>query len=282
MGLNGIDVSAHQPAGIVASVDADFYIVKTSEGVTWKSPAWRRQADDALAKGKLLGLYHFDAGNVGWQQECDHFLNVAHSHIGKALLVWDWEAKAVKQGPDRLRKILTYLKNQLGFPPLLYSSGSPLKTTGAASLATELDCGIWCANYPLDKLGQPPTPVAGFRQDLHPAIPSAVIFQYTQSGRLPGYAPSPGFSGFLDLNVFFGDAAAWRRYATGSGGVTPPTPPAPAITAPGRTEATYQVRPGDTLTGIAARFGTTWQVLARLNNMAVASKILFGQKVRVR
>jgi LysM repeat protein len=52
----------------------------------------------------------------------------------------------------------------------------------------------------------------------------------------------------------------------------PPTPP-PATPAP----RTYEVQPGDTLSGIAARFGTTVQELAELNGIANPSLIFPGQ-----
>jgi hypothetical protein len=43
----------------------------------------------------------------------------------------------------------------------------------------------------------------------------------------------------------------------------------------------YTVRPGDTLTNIAARAGTTWQVLAQANCLPNANRILVGQVLRV-
>lgn len=41
--------------------------------------------------------------------------------------------------------------------------------------------------------------------------------------------------------------------------------------------STYRVRPGDTLSGIAAENGTTWQVLAELNNLDDPRKLKVGQ-----
>lgn len=44
----------------------------------------------------------------------------------------------------------------------------------------------------------------------------------------------------------------------------------------------YTVRRGDTLSGIAARYGTTWQNLQRLNGIKNPNIISVGQKVRVK
>jgi LysM repeat protein len=53
---------------------------------------------------------------------------------------------------------------------------------------------------------------------------------------------------------------------------------APTATAePTLSGATYRVKSGDTLTAIAARFGTTPQVLAQLNDIADPSRLRIGQ-----
>lgn len=44
----------------------------------------------------------------------------------------------------------------------------------------------------------------------------------------------------------------------------------------------YTVKSGDTLSGIAAKYGTTYQQLAQLNGIANPSKIYAGQKLRVK
>ena len=44
---------------------------------------------------------------------------------------------------------------------------------------------------------------------------------------------------------------------------------------------TYAVKPGDTLSGIAAKFGTTYQKLATLNGIANPNKIYVGQVLKI-
>lgn len=69
------------------------------------------------------------------------------------------------------------------------------------------------------------------------------------------------------------------NYGQVSGGqVVNPTPqPLPAIP----TSGTYTVKSGDTLSGIASRFNTTYQNLAAINGIADPNKIFPGQVLRI-
>ncbi|MBN2358651.1 MAG: LysM peptidoglycan-binding domain-containing protein, partial [Deltaproteobacteria bacterium] len=67
------------------------------------------------------------------------------------------------------------------------------------------------------------------------------------------------------------------------GSAAPPastTPPASEQPASGQ-PATYTVQPGDTLSSIAARHGTTWQELQRLNNISNPNLIYANQVLRL-
>lgn len=77
--------------------------------------------------------------------------------------------------------------------------------------------------------------------------------------------------------------------AVPGGGSPSPSPSATATAAPTQTAApqpteagtTYVVRAGDTLSGIAAQFGTTWQTLAALNGIDDPRRIRVGQELQV-
>jgi len=57
-----------------------------------------------------------------------------------------------------------------------------------------------------------------------------------------------------------------------------PTSSAPATTpVPSKNSATYTIKSGDTLSGIAAAHGTTWRVLAELNGIKDPSRLRVGQ-----
>lgn len=98
------------------------------------------------------------------------------------------------------------------------------------------------------------------------------MWQYTSQGRVPG------INGSADLDISYVDYPAVIRKAglnhlTGSAPAPAPVPSPEYIT--------YVIQPGDTLSGIAARFGTTVSVLSSLNNIANPDKIYAGTTLRV-
>lgn len=263
--MNGIDVSSWQPGNVVALVPHDFAIIKATQGSGYKCPTFDQQIQDALNTGKA-GAYHFDNGDSNWRAEVDNFVNVIRPYLGRIVVVWDWEASAISAGSGRLSAILGYLREQIGFPPMLYASGSPLVSAGGNQAAADNNSGVWCANY---NLGYETT---GYRSDLKPYT-ACIIHQYSSSGRLPGYG------GNLDLNRLFGDGSVWDAYAKGNGAPAPaPTLPAPT---PAPSTDEYTVVKGDTLSGIGAKFGADWRGIASANGIGSPYTIFPGQKLRL-
>src|SRR5699024_6150638 len=101
------------------------------------------------------------------------------------------------------------------------------------------------------------------------------IHQYTEHGRLPGY------SGNLDLNRILSDKPL-EFFTDGKASKKKPTTPAKQPTSKPSTSSTYKVQSGDTLSGIAAKFGTTTKALQNLNGITNANKIYAGQVLKVK
>jgi LysM repeat protein len=62
---------------------------------------------------------------------------------------------------------------------------------------------------------------------------------------------------------------------------TPTPTPTPSPTASATGSKTYTVKSGDTLTGIASRFGTTSRILMDLNSITNANLIKIGQILKL-
>ena len=217
MVLHGIDVASYQQGIGISGMTADFVIAKATEGTTYLNPAFADQVKQTLTSGKLLGVYHFaSVGNA--RDQAAYFLSQVGAYVGKAVLVLDFEGPAVSQGVCWAKQWLDYVKAKTGVAPMIYMGLSDENRLDWSSVASTY--GLWVAQYNNYNAvnGYQPRDMYGSTRNW----PDPAIFQYTSVGRLSGWA------GNLDLNVFYGDRAAWAAYA-GQGASSLPTPPAPQL-----------------------------------------------------
>lgn len=209
--LYGIDVSSNQPADVVSRVPCDFAIVKATgnpPGYSWdyKNPYMEQQVNDALDKTGCAGLYHFTYGRDA-EEEADFFCDVAADYVGRVMLVIDYEGDATDNGREWLRTFAQRVKHRTGVNPVVYASSSVIRSQDLEGLAEEEDLSLWSANYYLGYQAIYGYDTSACRAD----VPSAALWQFTSQGVLDGY------DGYLDLDVFYGDAGDWMRYCSPEG-----------------------------------------------------------------
>lgn len=207
--LNGIDISGWQSGIDVASVDADFVIVKATGGTSFVNPDFRRQADQTLASGKLLGLYHFAGDNNpgSWEEEAAHFLSTVSDYVGRAVMVLDWEADATEWPIEWAENWLQRVADSTGSTPWFYSYSSYVNSHDCSSIAR---FPLWIAAYyagyePMGYQDNPPL-YGGTG-----AWPDKVCYQYSSTGDVGGY------DGRLDINKFYGSRDDFAAFYGGSG-----------------------------------------------------------------
>lgn len=210
--LNGIDISSWQEGINIAGVDADFVIVKATQGTTYINPFFRQWADDTLASGKLLGLYHFAVTGDAIAQ-ADYFVTQAGPYIRRAVLFLDWENNDLSgdptllQGPSWAKRFLDRVHERTGVRPLIYMSKNVTRAYDWSSVAPTY--GLWVAQYPDYKTtgyqSEPWTDSYGFG-----AWSAPTLFQYTSTGRISGYG------GNLDLDLFYGTIDDWKALQAAS------------------------------------------------------------------
>jgi GH25 family lysozyme M1 (1,4-beta-N-acetylmuramidase)/LysM repeat protein len=320
--LNGYDISNHQRGLNVAAVPGDIMIAKATEGLTFVDRCCDGFVQAAFKAGKLVGVYHFASGKATGRAEAEFFVKNIKGYIGKAVLILDWEASAIKRGPGYAKDFLDTVFRLTGVRPMIYMSQSTCTAYNWAAVKAG-NYGLWVAAYYYGYKHIGYTPNCPLKGSLG-AFGSAAMYQYTSSGRLSGYG------GNLDLDVFYGDRAAWAKYAA-KAGTKPAATPAPAkpvapakksvatladeviagqwgtgqdrknrLTKAGydyntvqkavnaklitkKPAATYYtVRRGDTLSGIARKYGTTVAAIQRLSGIKNPNKIYAGQKIRVK
>ena len=208
MSLNGIDISSWQQGIDLSVVPCDFVVIKATQGTRYVNPDMQRAYDQAKRLNKLTGLYHFANYGGSPGAEADHFLSTIGGRVGQSVLVLDYEADALKNGVSWAKNWLDYVYNKTGIRPMIYMSKAVTKQYDWSSIAKNY--GLWGAQYAnFNKTGYQSDPWTDSSK--WGAWGSPAMFQYTSSGRLSGY------SGNLDLNIFYGDAKAWAEYANPNG-----------------------------------------------------------------
>ncbi|MGE9696655.1 GH25 family lysozyme [Streptomyces sp. CH6] len=250
--ITGQDWASYQPASPSTS-GLSFAIIKATEGTSYTNPRMNGQAATARAAGLVVGFYHFLLpGNV--QAQAEYFVKQAVS-VEYDLLVCDWESSThgspTCAEKDQFLKAVQKLRGS-NHRVLLYCNRDFWTNRDTTSFAAD---GLWIAEYN----GSPGKP----------SIKAPwVIHQYTSTP--------------VDTNVgnwaSRAELRAWARKgaADDDGQEHEAAKPAPAPK-----PATYRVRAGDTLSGIASKYGTTVSKLAALNGIKDVDRIGVGQVLKL-
>lgn len=286
--LNGIDVSKYQPEVNWAEVKQAGYAFAFARATygsgqvdAYFDSHWRGMK----AAGVARGAYHFFVTADDPTAQANLFVRAVGS-LGDGDLppVIDVEADSGTGANlvGGVRVWLDIVERELGRVPAIY--------TAPAFWNENLTAGfgrypLWVAEYGVSR----PKPVKGWD--------GWTFWQHSESGTVPG------IRGSVDLNYFNGTAADLEALTNAPAGslsaVTPaapaastsptntqtaPAPTAPAATTPPPPAAgaqTYTVRPGDTLSAIAERYGTTVDALSQANGIANPNEIEVGQVLTV-
>lgn len=265
--LRVVDVASHQAGIVTGALDCDAVICKATEGTGYVNPYCDEHYQSAKAAGKLLGVYHYASGGNP-EAEAEFFINNVQGYLHEAILVLDWESgdNAAWGDSSWVARFCAHVVALTGINPMIYVQRS------AANQCVGLgDYGIWLAEYP-DYARR------GWGDYVEPNYSGdCAMHQFTSSGAISGW------SGPLDLSLFFGDAKAWLAYAGATGQPVPASQPQqtqtyvqPSVQADG---TTYIVQAGDTLSEIAQRFGTTYQHLAAINGISNPDIIHVGDRI---
>lgn len=253
--------------------DINFDQLKTSvQGVVIKATG----ADDGLYtdsklarnrnEARRVGLprwyYHYKGAGGSARQQADYFVAaIGGLQPGEGLVLDDENEAKVNQ--KFVCEFADRVKELTGLNIVIYSNQARFQ--GDLSEIKKRNIGAWSAKYG-NNSGQP---------EGSPATASnlsVIMWQYTSQGRVNGYG------GYIDLNIFYGDQAQFTAYGAKGNVPAPTTPPPNAV---GTGNGTYTVVKGDTLSGIAAKLGTTVGALATNNGIANPNLIFPGQVLRV-
>ncbi|MGE9695910.1 GH25 family lysozyme [Streptomyces sp. CH6] len=235
--VTGIDVSSYQ-SSTYSTAGVAFVFVKATEGRTYTNPRMTAQAKRARDAGAVVGFYHFlRPGDMRAQAE--YFVEQAASIEGDPLWA-DWEDPGVScADKDRFLAEVERLRGATHRVGLYCNRDFWLNRDNTSNAADAL----WIADYN----GKPGKP------------------GITAAWRFHQYTDRP-----LDTSLAaFKDRAELRAWATRSTAPKPststPAKPKPSASKPKPPASTYTVRPGDTLSDIAAHHGVTLSALLAAN-----------------
>lgn len=321
MALYGIDISYWQRGNYKKLIDTygtDFVIARAAFNKDVDEYC-DKIYQYAKKQGKLLGFYFFPLNkNYSAIEHAQWAYKQVKNYIGEAIPMLDWEAYREK-GVDYVnigdvawaKAWLDEFYRLSGVRPMLYASASVINGYNWSSVAK--DYGLWIAGYPGKyDVSNPPKPTT---KDMPYGIGKWAfwaIWQYSSSkGTLdrdianmnreawlkyanasskPTPTPTPTPKPAKKTNEQLADeviAGKWGNGAERKQRLTAAGYDYNAVQAIVDKKLApkaqyYTVRPGDNLTAIAQRFGTSVAQLVAWNHISNPNLILVGQKLRVK
>lgn len=267
MSIKGLDVSKFQGEVDWERVKAagyQFAMLRAGYGFSTVDEQFRRNASECSRIGLPFGAYWFcyAVSPETAVQEADGCINTISGYQLDYPVCYDIEqasadyaaGQGVQYTPGLARQLVQSFCDRVesyGYFAMFYSNRNFLDTYLGEALAARY--ALWYARYTDTFDGT-----------------DCGMWQYTSQGNVPG------ISGSVDLDLSYVDypsviRSAGLNHLTGN--APSPVPPQQYIT--------YVIQPGDTLSGIASRFGTTVSALASLNHISDPDKIYAGTTIRV-
>ncbi len=299
--LKGIDVSFAQ--GIInwskVKGNIDFAIIRCGYGdniTSQDDSQWKRNADECTRLGIPFGayIYSYAATDAQARSEAEHALRLVKGYKLSLPIYLDLEESGTEIGVVRRSKIFADIIEKDGYWCGIY-----------ANL-------YWWNNY-LNGLGNRYTKwVAQYNNTCDYKGGNLDIWQHTSGGKIDG------ISGSVDMNIMYRDLIKEIAKKKPVNTNSKPKQPKKSIDEIAREVINgkwgndserkrrliqseydydavqnrvnelmdapeyYEIKSGDTLSGIASRYGTTYQKLAALNSIPNPNLIYAGQVIRVK
>lgn len=256
--LKGIDVSTYQ--GNVnwekAKNHVDFAIIRCGFGNDIVSQDDNQFARNVAECERLnipfaVYLYSYATTEAMIDSEVSHALRLIGNHKPFRVYI-DMEDKSTahlgKATLTAYAKRFCEAVKAKGFKVGVYANQNWFQNYLDVKALHDAGYSVWCAKYSTEE----PKIAAPFD-----------IWQHTSSGSVDG------INGRVDMNNMYNDIRGIKAEK--------PAPAAPEAKA----ETVYTVKKGDTLSGIASKYGTTYQELAKYNGIANPNVIHPGQKIKI-
>lgn len=202
--MNGIDISNWQNGINLNNIQADFVIMKATEGTYYNDAGMENFYSKAKASNKLRGLYHFASGTAGATSEANFFIKKVKPYINDCILCLDWEAGALSKGPSYAKEFMDTVYQLTGQRCFIYMSKSTCTSYNWSNVAPLYP--LWVAQYASNNHIYSYQENPWSNNNNYGAWTSPAIFQYTDKGHLTGW------NGCLDFDKCFLTKEEWLKY----------------------------------------------------------------------
>lgn len=317
MTMNGIDISNWQAGINLSNIAFDFLIARATEGIGCVDKYCDGYIQQAIKLGKPFGFYHFARPTNDPIREAEFFYNSCRGYFGKGIPILDWESGNTSN-VTWAKRWLDRVYQLSGVKPVIYMSESVVNANNWSAVAAA-DYGLWVAKY---RDNNPDYNYNMANAGSRPHVKwwkFYCMWQWTSTGRLNGYGGYLDCDVFYGdqstWDAYVGKSTSTTKPQTKPASKTTAqlaeeviagqwgngTDRKKRLTAAGydydavqkvvnqkmaakkqTAYVYYVVKRGDTLSGIASKYGTTYQRLAQINGIANPNRIYVGQKIRVK
>lgn len=255
---DGIDVSEWQGSidySLVKNNGIDVVYIRSSEGNSYIDPYFRDNYENAKDNGLKVGFYHYlTARSVSEARlQAQFFVSVIKGTSPDCKLAMDFESfgnLSISEINEISEAFLSEVQRLSEKEVVIYSDAYNAARTFSPELANKYP--VWVADYFVSEPG-------------NGNWSTWVGFQYTDRGRIAGISGNVDRDYFTD-GIFLSYPSAISTETT------------PDVS---QNDNCITVVRGDTLSQIAIKYDTSYQYLARINNIANPNLIYVGQKICV-
>ena len=208
--MNFIDIADYQAnidlAAVFAQNALDGVVVKATEGLRYVNPYCDKWVQWCIKNGKPWGFYHF-LNSTDPVAEAKRFVKDTINYYGHGVPCADYEGQIVQTyGTYYLRRFLETVYEETGVKPLVYCNLSTIQSdvNGFKSIAED-GYKLWLAQYATNMVVYiQPHP---WQKGSFAPFDKITMHQYSGNGRIVGY------SGAVDLDIFYGTIDDWHALA---------------------------------------------------------------------
>jgi len=273
-----VDISNWQGNINIGQIAREGYaacVCKATEGTGFRDGWFDTYIPKVKAAGMIPGAYHYlRAGNGAAQAR--FFYDRVRKHGGPAGWIIQLDCESDGLGREMTDWANEWKRLTGGHPFLIYSGAWWWPRTGGFRGA-KLTPYLWQSHY---------VSGSGYGSVLYQRVPAswwrpgyggwseATILQFSSRGKVAGQ--------LIDVNAFRGTVDELRRLLAPGAGAKPAPKPAPAATPVASSGKTHKVVKGDTLSGIAGRYGTSVAKLLSLNPSIKNPNLIYpGQRIKL-